>query len=83
MMINGSDYPHISSDPDICGSAPCIAGTRIPVRTIGSYAQMGISPEVLLQEYYPWLSRAEVFAALAYYYDHLSEVESKDIVEVE
>jgi uncharacterized protein (DUF433 family) len=80
-MINGGDYPHVTSDPEICGGAPCIAGTRIPVRTIGAYVQMGISPDVLIQDYYPWLTKAEVFAALAYYYDHLPEVEAMDIVE--
>jgi uncharacterized protein (DUF433 family) len=81
IMINSEVYPHISSDPLICGGAPCIAGTRIPVRIIGSYVQMGISPEVLLQEYYPWLTKAEVFSALAYYYDHLIEVEAIDTLE--
>ncbi len=80
-MMNLGPYPHIALDPKICGGAPCIAGTRIPVRTIGSYVQMGISPDVLIQDYYPWLTKAEVFAALAYYYDHLPEVEAIDIVE--
>jgi len=80
-MINGSLYPHVSSDPMVCGGAPCISGTRIPVRTIGSYVQMGVTPDVLIQDYYPWLSKGEVFAALAYFYDHLPEVEAMDIAE--
>ncbi len=80
-MINGVKYPHISSNPDICGGVPCIAGSRIPVRTIGAFAQMGVSPDVLLQEYYPWLTKGEIYAALTYYYDHLAEVEAVDIAE--
>jgi len=74
MPVQG--YSHISSDPEICGGAPCISGSRIPVRTIGAYAQMGITPTELAEEYYPWLSLAEIFGALTYYYDHLPLVES-------
>jgi uncharacterized protein (DUF433 family) len=80
-MINGIKYPHITSDPTICGGAPCIAGSRIPVRTIGAFAQRGVSADILLQEYYPWLSKGEIYAALAYYYDHLADVEAMDITE--
>ena len=74
MPVQG--YSHISSDPEICGGAPCISGSRIPVRTIGAYAQMGITPTELAEEYYPWLTLPEIYGALTYYYDHLPQVES-------
>jgi uncharacterized protein (DUF433 family) len=80
-MMNGNLYPHISSNPNICGGAPCIAGSRIPVRTVGAFAQMGVLPDVMVQEYYPWLTKGEIYAALAYYYDHLPEVEAMDVAE--
>jgi uncharacterized protein (DUF433 family) len=69
------NYPHVAIDPEICGGAPCVAGSRIPVRTIGAYAQMGVTASELAEEYYPWLSLGEIFGALTYYYDHLTEVE--------
>ncbi|HEY3874574.1 MAG TPA: DUF5615 family PIN-like protein [Candidatus Kapabacteria bacterium] len=80
-MMFGSKYPHISSHPKICGGEPCITGTRVSVRNIGAYVQMGVAPEIFVQDYYPWLSKGEVFSALAYFYDHLPEVEPIDIAE--
>ena len=77
--VQVQDYPHVSSDPEICGGAPCVTGSRIPVRTLGAYAQMGVTPTQLMEEYYPWLSLAEIFGALTYYYDHLPQVESAEL----
>lgn len=80
MEIQG--YPHVSSDPEICGGAPCVAGSRVPVRVLGAYSQQGITPAQLAGEYYPWLSLAEVFGALTYYYDNLPQVEAQVFAKV-
>jgi uncharacterized protein (DUF433 family) len=80
-MSTAIAYPHISSDPDICGGVPCIAGSRIPVRTIGAYAQAGISPQEIVEVHYPWLTLSEVFSALSYFYDHFAEVVEVDFAE--
>jgi len=68
-------HPHITSAPTICGGSPCLAGTRITVRTIVVYAlRYGISPEELLT-YYPHVSLAAIYDALSYYYDNREEIE--------
>ena len=76
MQVQG--YPHVSSDPEILDGAPCVAGTRIPVRTIASYHKMGVSVEELAGgDYYPWLSPSDVYGALLYYYDHQNEIDAE------
>ena len=73
MPVQG--YSHISSGSRrlACVAARrVLSGSRIPVRTIGAYAQMGITPTELAEEYYPWLTLPEIYGALTYYYDHLA-----------
>jgi uncharacterized protein (DUF433 family) len=68
-------HPHITSNPAVCGGSPCLAGTRIPVRVIVTYAlHLGVSPEELLA-YYPQVSLAAIYDALSYYYDNRGEIE--------
>ena len=68
------DYPHITSNPNIAGGAPLIEGTRITVRTIAGYYQMGMNVDEILSTL-SHLSAAQVHAALAYYFDHQSEID--------
>ena len=69
-------YPHITTDPGVCHGRPCIAGTRVRVMDVVAAHEQGISPEDL-QDYFATrrLTLAEIYAALAYYDDHRSEVE--------
>ena len=54
---------------------PRIAGTRMPVATIAQlYLEMGETLEAIATEYN--LTKAAVYAAMAYYYDHKSEIDS-------
>jgi uncharacterized protein (DUF433 family) len=76
MQVQG--YPHVFSDPAICGGVPCVADTRIPVRTIAAYHKMGATTEELAgKDYYPWLAPADVYGALLYYYDHQEEIDAE------
>jgi uncharacterized protein (DUF433 family) len=70
-------YPHITTDPGVCHGRPCIAGTRVRVMDVVAAHEQGISPEDL-QDYFATrrLTLAEIYAALAYYDDHRSEVEA-------
>lgn len=69
-------HPHIMSQPDLCGGSPCVKGTRITVRTIVVYVlHHGLAPEDLLS-YYPHLSLATIYDALAYYYDNREELDA-------
>jgi len=73
-------HPHIIRDRNICGGSPVIAGTRFPVRSVVFYSiKIGLTPEEIVEKF-PHLSLAQVYDALAYYYDNRSEVE-QDILE--
>ncbi|HEX3356120.1 MAG TPA: DUF433 domain-containing protein [Tepidisphaeraceae bacterium] len=73
---------HITSTPDILGGKPCIAGTRIRVQDIYVWHELqGHSPDEIVQGY-PQLMLADVYAALAYLWDHreaiLAEIHQGD-----
>lgn len=56
---------HISVDPAICGSRPCIKGTRIRVRDVLALLAAGASRQEILEDY-PTLTDADITAALEY-----------------
>jgi uncharacterized protein (DUF433 family) len=69
------DYPRISRS-DLSGSGePMIMGSKIPVRIIVGYYQMGMSENELLQGF-PQLEPADIFSALAFYFENKSEMDS-------
>lgn len=64
----------ITETPGVSGGYPCIAGTRIPVRTVvRMYAITSDVAEVA--EELPQLTREQIEAALAYYADHPDRVD--------
>ncbi|MGP8199343.1 MAG: DUF433 domain-containing protein [Limisphaerales bacterium] len=74
MKIKTTVYPHIIIDPGIAGGAPIIKGTRIAVRAIAGYYQLGMSVDEILQSL-PHLTQSQVHAALAFYFDHQREID--------
>lgn len=72
------DIPGIVSTPGICGGAPRIAGTRIPVWTLVQYRQLGSSEADLLHAY-PTLRSEDLANAWAYYRIHKEEIEQQII----
>lgn len=65
---------HIQITPGVCGGKPHIAGHRIRVQDIVIWhEQMKMSPDEIIY-HYPSLTLGDVYAALAYYYDHLDEI---------
>jgi len=52
-------------DPQILGSKPVIAGTRIPVRLILNYLAEGYMPKDVIFEY-PTLTRADIQATMRF-----------------
>jgi uncharacterized protein (DUF433 family) len=75
LALQRESYPHIGSDPGIADGKPLIVGTRITVRCIAGYYQMGMSADEILTTL-PHLKPSEVHSALAYYFDHQDEVDS-------
>jgi uncharacterized protein (DUF433 family) len=72
-------YPHIGSDPEIADGKPIIVGTRITVRCIAGYYQMGMSADEILTTLLH-LTPSQVHSALAYYFDNQEEID-KDLAE--
>lgn len=67
-----ADY--IVKTPGVCGGQPRIAGTRIKVKHVYTWVeQMGMTPAQVVEEY-PHLTKAQVHAALAYYWSHPDEI---------
>ncbi|MBS4028724.1 MAG: DUF433 domain-containing protein [Ignavibacteriales bacterium] len=67
-------YPHIVCNPKVLGGKPTILGTRISVATIAGYYQLGMSvDEILIALQH--LSLAQIHSALAYYFEHIDEMD--------
>ncbi len=64
-----TEHYHITMNKNICGGVPIIKGTRISVANIASYYLMGLTPEEIQREL-PHLSLAQIFDAMAFYFDH-------------
>lgn len=70
-----TDHPHITRSPDVCSGRPVVRGTRIPVKVLVRYHQMGYTPEEILAGH-AGLTPAQLHDALSYYYDHQAEIEA-------
>ncbi len=67
---------HIEITPDVAGGKPRIAGRRITVQNIAIWHEyMGLSADEIASEYD--LSLGNIYAALAYYFDHRDEIEQQ------
>ena len=61
---------HIVVTPGTCGGKPRIAGHRIRVQDIAIlHEDYGYTPDEILSDY-PSITLADIYAALAYYFDH-------------
>lgn len=66
---------HIETTPGVAGGKPRIAGHRITVQNIVVWHErMGMSADEIATDY--GLTLADVYAALAYYYDHREEIDA-------
>src|SRR5437016_186089 len=69
---------YIVQTPGICGGAPRIDGTRITVDWIvGQMIYAGRTLDEMIEDYaHIPLTAAQIYAALAYYYDHEAEIDA-------
>lgn len=73
-MITDTAYKHIVSSPDVAAGKPRIDGRRITVQNIAVWhEQLGYSVDEIATQYD--LTLAEVYGALAYYFDHKDEID--------
>src|SRR5881296_3814390 len=70
----GDAFPGIESTPDVCGGAPCIVRTRIPVWVLVQAKRLGTSEADLLRSY-PTLRAEDLANAWAYARAHHEEIE--------
>nr|WP_017716770.1 DUF433 domain-containing protein [Oscillatoria sp. PCC 10802] len=74
MSVEPVIQEHIEITPGVCGGKPRIAGHRIRVEDIVIWHErMGLSPDEIVFQY-PTITLADVYAALAYYHDHMEEI---------
>ena len=67
---------HIEMTPDTAGGRPRIRGRRITVQAIAIWHErLGTSADEIAAEYD--LTLADVYAALAYYFDHREEIDAR------
>jgi uncharacterized protein (DUF433 family) len=66
---------HIEIVDGASGPKPRIAGHRIRVQDVAIWHEkLGMSPDEIVDQY-PTITLADVYAALAYYWDHRDEME--------
>ncbi len=56
------------------GSEPKVRGSDVSIREIVEYHQRGDTINDL-ERHFPLLSRSQIYSALAYYYDHVEEID--------
>jgi uncharacterized protein (DUF433 family) len=73
-MVEAVISEHIESTPGVCGGRPRIAGHRIQVEDIVVWHErQGLSPDEIVAQF-PQITLADVYAALAYYHDHQTDI---------
>ncbi len=69
----GNSFPGVESRPGVCGGAPCIVRTRIPVWVLARARLLNTSDADLLR-CYPTLRAEDLAEAWAYYIAHRDEI---------
>lgn len=78
-MIDELTYPHIAKLPGISARLDGHPRTRVAM-IVADYLWRGWSAEEIARQY-PYLTLAEVHAALTYYFDHRQEIEDELVAE--
>ena len=68
-------YPHIRKEPGTPARVESHPRTRVSM-IVRDYLGYGLSPDQIVRMY-PYLSLAETYAAMAYYFDHREEIEQE------
>lgn len=69
-------HQHITKDSRVQGGRAVIVGSRISVSDIVYWYKQGKDVHEIL-EFYPHLTLAQIHDALAYYYDHQTEIDEE------
>ena len=74
MTTSVETYRYITKTPDVCGGNARLEGTRISVHDVIGLLQNGETVDSVTRQL-PGLTRAQVYECLAYYEDHLPEID--------
>jgi uncharacterized protein (DUF433 family) len=75
--MSTSTPDRISRTPGICGGKACIAGHRVRVLDIVVWHEhRGMTADEIVS-HVPGITLADVHAALAYYFDHIEEIQEE------
>jgi len=66
--------PHIAQRPGVRGGRPHVQGKGVAVEHLAACLKLNWTPDEMACEY--GLSLAEVYAALAFYFDHQAEIDA-------
>jgi hypothetical protein len=80
-MSTISTYPHIVKEPGSPTRLESHPRTRVAM-IVMDYLGRGLGPEDIVR-HYPYLTLAEVHAAMAYYHDHQAEIDAEIQSELE
>ena len=73
MRMRPTEYPHIFWNED--KNLPCISGTRLRVQDVVAHHLHGrLTPEEIAASFSS-VTLADIYSALAYYYDHREEMD--------
>lgn len=72
----------ITIDPQVCHGQPCFKGTRIMVYLVLELLEAGVTPEEILERYYPNLQIEDIRAAIGYAASLIKEQEYVPFSEV-
>ena len=56
----------IETDPNICHGQPCIKGTRIMVYIVIELLETGLTPDDIIRDYYPQITKDDIKQCLHY-----------------
>ena len=75
--MNNSTADRIVKTSGTCGGRACIAGHRVRVLDIVVWHEyQGMTPDEIASQV-PTITLADVHAALAYYFDHVAEIQEE------
>jgi uncharacterized protein (DUF433 family) len=75
--MSKSTEDRITRTPGVCGGKACIAGHRVRVLDVVAWHEhQGMTPDEIVS-HIPTITLADVHAALAYYFDHIEEIQQE------
>src|SRR5262245_35698241 len=73
-VMSHTAISRIESRAEVCGGKPCIVGTRIRVQDVYVWHEIQRLTADEIVSRFPHITMADVYAALAHFWDHQKEI---------